>query len=174
MKWNKDLLGIVPACILWAISLSTFVIGLSFDSGSTTAVWMGIGLALSTTVLQILGNGKSAKEQGPLMFAVWIASYILGISSSAYALTMFLGIPNQILDWIISISIGVIVEIVPEPAFVRFYGAFKSLHLFKNFTPRKASTAVQGQYESRRTIRQTQGRSPVSYYDASKKSKWDE
>jgi hypothetical protein len=75
---------------------------------------VALALALCNTVIQLIGNGKTFTEDDWVFGGIWLASYVLGISTNAYALLQILGINNMYLEWMVSLSLGTIIEIAPE------------------------------------------------------------
>jgi hypothetical protein len=122
-KDNKAFGSLFPALFFWLASVIFFLIGMTTDNqmnlwGINWAMPISIGLALSNTVIQIIGN--DADDLDPVTYMIWIASYALGIGTNVVGLMKMLSFSNIYLEWIICVSLGVIIEVSPEKLLVRF------------------------------------------------------
>jgi len=128
VKWwntNKMVLSPVAALIMWAVSVLCFVFGLSFKNpvgyvlgGLDVSVWVAFALSLANTIIQLIGNGKKMNEMDDVFKAGWIASYALGIASNVNALLNILGMGNVFLEWVVALSLGTMIEVMPEKLIV--------------------------------------------------------
>jgi hypothetical protein len=133
--WNIKKMNIAPilALGLWIISALCFVFGLNFKNPMGISLWgvdLGIivasMLSIIMTGVQLMGNGKSLKElqrDDPIFFIGWVATYFLGIASNVNTLLMILGVSNIYLEGIIAVSLGAIIEIMPEKIIIRWLKA---------------------------------------------------
>ena len=125
--WNENKLYMAPVAsgILWITSVMCFVFGLSFKNpvGYTlgmwdVSVWVAFALSLANTIIQLIGNGQKFEEMDVVFKAGWVASYILGISSNVNALLQILGMNNVGLEWGVALSLGTMIEVLPEKLIV--------------------------------------------------------
>lgn len=132
--WNKYKMWLAPfvAIFLWLISVICFVYGLSFKNPilimtKDVSLFIAFGLSLSNTAIQVLGNGMKLESDNTdgVFFWIWIASYALGISSNTNTLLQVLGIESKVLEWIIAIALGAIIEIAPEKMIIMWLRSFK-------------------------------------------------
>lgn len=119
-------IAFIPATIFWAASMVFFILGLAFGTiGQATThsimFWVSVGLAISNTIIQIMGNDAEPGELGLVLFWGWIASYGLGIGSNVNSLIQILNIQNRYLEWLIAISLGTMIEVMPERLWVLFW-----------------------------------------------------
>jgi hypothetical protein len=128
VKWwnsNKMVLSPVAALIMWTVSVLCFVFGLSFKNpvgyvlgGMDVSMWVAFSLSLANTIIQLIGNGKKMSEMDEVFKAGWIASYALGIASNVNALLNILGMGNVFLEWVVALSLGTMIEVMPEKLIV--------------------------------------------------------
>ncbi len=126
-KNNKSMLSLVPAIIFWVSSMLFFIVGMSFENpmivfGRDVSIAIAIALSLSNTIIQVIGNDE---ELDGVMKAVWLSSYALGIGTNVYGLMIILNMSNQVLEAIVSISLGVMIEVSPERLVVQFLKTWK-------------------------------------------------
>ena len=135
--WNKNKLklSLVPALIFWVVSMLCFVFGLSFKNpigysiwGWDVSMWIAVALSIGNTVIQIIGNDQEREKMGMAMYVGWISSYALGIGSNVNTLLGILQIDNVLLEWTIAVSLGSMIEVLPERLLVTF---LKSLNAKK-------------------------------------------
>lgn len=125
-------MAIIPALIMWAVSMIFFVIGLSVGDTSGWIGYIAAALAVANTIIQIIGNDGDTDSLGPILTIVWIMSYALGIGSNVTALAyVIINIQNPWLEWLVCISLGTIIEIAPEKLFVLFWRSLPA-DLFQN------------------------------------------
>jgi hypothetical protein len=129
-------IAIVPAVIFWFASIVFFITGLSFGDKSGVMFWIALLLGLSNTVIQIIGNDSNAEDIGMVLFIGWIASYALGIGSNVNSLMMTIQIDNRILEWTVCLSLGAMVEVLPERLFVLFWRSVAPNFSFSAYRPR--------------------------------------
>ena len=128
IKWwneNKMWLAPVAAGIMWAVSVLCFVFGLSFKNpmgvvvGSTDiSIWIAFALSVANTIIQLIGNGQDFEKMDGVFRIGWYSSYVLGIASNVNALLGILGINNIMLEWAVALSLGSMIEIMPEKLIV--------------------------------------------------------
>lgn len=128
IKWwneNKMWLAPVAALIMWAVSVLCFVFGLSFKNpmgvvvGSTDiSIWIAFALSVANTIIQLIGNGQDFEKMDGVFRIGWYSSYVLGIASNVNALLGILGINNVMLEWAVALSLGSMIEIMPEKLIV--------------------------------------------------------
>jgi hypothetical protein len=123
---NKLKLSLLPAVIFWVVSALCFVFGLSFKNpigfsmgGLDVSMWIAIGLSIGNTIIQIIGNDQGEKLNGIMLWG-WLASYALGIGSNINTLLGVLRIDNIFLEWVVGLSLGSMIEIMPERLVVTF------------------------------------------------------
>lgn len=134
MNWwneNKLKLSLVPAATFWVVSMLCFVVGLSFKNPIgfmiwkwDVSVWIAFALSIANTIIQVIGNGQGRAKMGNVMFTGWISSYILGISSNVNTLLGILHIDNDALEWAVAVSLGWMIEVMPERLLVTFIESF--------------------------------------------------
>lgn len=132
-KWwhdNKPKFALLPALLFWLVSGLFFIIGLSFENpmvlyGVDFSTPIAIALALSITIIQVIGNDQD-ENTGFIMKIGWYASYVLGIGTNVNGLLMVFNIPNEILEWSIALSLGTMIEVLPERLLVTFLKSTKS------------------------------------------------
>lgn len=118
---NKMYLAPVASLILWITSVLCFVFGLSFKNpvGYTIgtldiSVWVAFALSIANTIIQLIGNNQDFEKMDGVFKAGWVASYVLGISSNVNALLQILGMGNVLLEWGVAVSLGTMIEVMPE------------------------------------------------------------
>jgi hypothetical protein len=121
--WNENKMGLAPiaSLILWAVSVLCFVFGLSFKNpigyslgGWDVSIIVAFALSLAITIIQLIGNGKNPKDMDTVFLMGWVASYALGIASNVNALLHILDMGNVGLEWVVSMSLGTMIEVMPE------------------------------------------------------------
>lgn len=121
--WNKYKMWLAPfaSLFLWGISVIAFVWGLSFKNplvvyGFDATMYIAFGLSVCNTIIQLIGNGMKidGNQTDNVFFWIWVASYALGISSNTNTLLQILSIESKVLEWIIALALGAIIEIAPE------------------------------------------------------------
>ena len=122
-KAFKPYLGLFVALIFWSASFIFFIVGMSFDTelvvfGKNIITAVSVALALAITIIQVAGNGD--KDIEGLDLVVWLASYALGIGTNVYGLSVVLNMNNPNLEWLVAISLGIIIEVSPERQLVKF------------------------------------------------------
>lgn len=124
---NKLKLALIPALAFWITSMLCFVFGLSFQNPVGVllgkwdiSIWIAIMLSLGNTIIQIIGNDQEAEKLGPVLTIGWYASYALGVGSNVNALLSILHINSVGLEWVICISLGSMIEVMPEKLLVMF------------------------------------------------------
>lgn len=129
VRWwakNKMKLSLAPAVIFWLASMLFFITGLQFKgnlnfAGIGLQMPIAIGLSLGITIIQIIGNEIEGTTDMNLPLKLgWFASYALGIGTNIQGLMTILELGNSILEWTVAISLGVMIEILPEYLFVKF------------------------------------------------------
>ena len=133
--WNDNKMWLAPfaALIMWTVSMFCFIFGLSFKNPTgvvigklDAAMWVAIFLSVANTIIQLIGNGKKVEEMDFVFKVGWYSSYALGISSNVNFLLGILGMNNPFLEWIVSISLGAMVEIMPEKLVVMWLKSLNS------------------------------------------------
>lgn len=131
-EWKKikKLLSLVPMIVFWLASMVFFVVGMSFDNPMIifrrdVSMAIAVGLALSITAIQVIGNDNDDMDSTTRV--IWIASYVLGIGTNIYGLSIVLSISNPLLEWVVCTSLGVMIEVSPEKFFVQFLRGLKSV-----------------------------------------------
>lgn len=141
--WNDNKMWLAPfaALIMWTVSMFCFIFGLSFKNPTgvvigklDAAMWVAIFLSVANTIIQLIGNGKKVEEMDFVFKVGWYSSYALGISSNVNFLLGILGMNNPFLEWVVSISLGAMVEIMPEKLVIMW---LKSLNSKPNDQPQK-------------------------------------
>jgi len=122
-KKNKVWLSILPAIAFWLISAIFFINGLSFKNpmiifGFDASTAIAIALSLSNTIIQIIGNEQEKDDIGIVLWAGWMASYVLGIGTNIYGILSVLSIDFTILEWMVAIGLGTMIEVMPEKMIV--------------------------------------------------------
>lgn len=128
LKWwntNKMWLAPVAALIMWAVSVLCFVFGLSFKNPMgvmlgkfDVSILIAFSLSIANTIIQLIGNGKDPKDMDSVFQVGWVASYVLGIASNVNALLGILGMGNLLLEWLVALSLGTMIEVMPEKLIV--------------------------------------------------------
>lgn len=125
--WNENKMATAPlaSAVLWAISVVCFVFGLKFDSpmiafGYNIGTIIAFALAMCNTIIQLIGNGMEFRRDDGVFRAIWIASYVLGISSNTNTLMQLVGMSSWWLEWAVSLSLGTIIEIAPEKLIILY------------------------------------------------------
>lgn len=128
IKWwneNKMWLAPVAALIMWAVSVLCFVFGLSFKNpmgvmvgNVDISIVIAFALSISNTIIQLIGNGQDFEKMDGVFRIGWYSSYVLGIASNVNALLGILGINNIMLEWAVALSLGSMIEIMPEKLIV--------------------------------------------------------
>ena len=137
-KHNKPMLSLLPAIVFWLVSMIFFVVGLNFKNpivifNTDVSFWIAISLSLSNTIIQIIGNEQEQEGLGLALWIGWIGSYALGIGTNVVGLLSILSINSVVLEWVIAIGLGSMIEVLPERLVVQFLKTFKS----KNYKPNK-------------------------------------
>lgn len=119
--WNEYKMWLAPlaAIFLWIISVICFVFGLSFKNpvmvmSIDATLYISFGLAMCNTIIQLIGNDMDFGDNDKTFWWIWIASYVLGISSNTNTLLQILGLNNIWLEVLIATSLGAMIEIAPE------------------------------------------------------------
>lgn len=138
----KEWVGLPAAGIFWVASIICFVYGLAFQNqsgialfGVDLAILFSFGLAIANTSVQIIGNDDTKDELGLVLFACWIASYMLGIGSNVNYLYSIIIISNWFLKLLICVGLGTMIEAVPERLVVRFIRAYYGKEEKKKYVP---------------------------------------
>lgn len=128
VKWwneNKMWLAPVAAGIMWAVSVLCFVFGLSFKNpmgvmvaNTDVSIFIAFALSIANTIIQLIGNGQDFEKMDGVFRVGWYSSYVLGIASNVNALLGILGISNVFLEWAVALSLGSMIEIMPEKLIV--------------------------------------------------------
>lgn len=128
LKWwneNKMWLAPVAALIMWTVSVLCFVFGLSFKNPMgimvgkvDISVAIAFALSIANTIIQLIGNGQDFEKMDGVFKVGWYSSYVLGIASNVNALIGILGINNPLLEWSVALSLGSMIEIMPEKLIV--------------------------------------------------------
>lgn len=128
LKWwntNKMWLAPVAALIMWTVSVLCFVFGLSFKNPMgvmlgkfDVSILIAFSLSIANTIIQLIGNGKDPKDMDSVFQVGWVASYVLGIASNVNALLGILGMGNLLLEWLVALSLGTMIEVMPEKLIV--------------------------------------------------------
>ena len=128
VKWwneNKMILAPVASAIMWLVSVLCFVFGLSFKNpmgvmvgNVDVSIFIAFALSIANTIIQLIGNGQDFEKMDGVFKAGWYASYVLGIASNVNALIGILGIGNVMLEWAVAVSLGSMIEIMPEKLIV--------------------------------------------------------
>lgn len=125
--WNENKMWLAPiaALIMWAVSVLCFVFGLSFKNpmgvlvGNTDiSILIAFALSVANTIIQLIGNGQDFEKMDGVFRIGWYSSYVLGIASNVNALIGILGINNAVLEWAVALSLGSMIEIMPEKLIV--------------------------------------------------------
>jgi hypothetical protein len=116
---NKLKIAIIPAVIFWAVSMVFFIMGLVFDNRTPLMFCVAVALAIANTVIQVIGNDLEDEMTGVMRIG-WYMSYVLGIGSNVYSLTQVLQIQQVVIEYAVCISLGSMIEILPEKLFVMF------------------------------------------------------
>lgn len=125
--WNENKMWLAPfaALIMWTVSMFCFIFGLSFKNptgfvigGLDASMWVAIFLSVANTIIQLIGNGKKQDDMDFIFKVGWYSSYALGIASNVNFLLGILGMNNPFLEWVVSIALGSMVEILPEKLIV--------------------------------------------------------
>jgi len=129
-KENKASLSLFPALFFWVVSVIFFIVGLKFENpiflfGKDLSMVIAIGLSISNTFIQILGNDQEGDEMGLAMWLGWVGSYMLGIGTNVAGLYSVFAIQPTWLRWTISIGLGTMIEVLPERLFVKFLQSIK-------------------------------------------------
>jgi hypothetical protein len=131
--WNKNKMSLAPvaAILLWSVSVICFVFGLSFNQpfmiyGFDSSWLIALALSLCNTVIQLVGNDMEFTDKDWVFLWIWRASYVLGVSSNVNSLIQILGIPNVIIEWLVAISLGTIIEVAPERLIIMWLRGYKS------------------------------------------------
>lgn len=172
--WNKNKLklSLAPALIFWVVSMLCFVFGLSFKNpigysllGWDVSMWVAVGLSIGNTVIQIIGNDQEREKMGSVMYVGWMASYILGIGSNVNTLLGILNIDNVYLEWTIALSLGSMIEVMPERLLVTF---------LKSLTDRSSKFKNQNNpgHINSPSMREFLGRNNPNKHDVSQKSNY--
>lgn len=124
-KRNKPALSLLPAIIFWAVSVIFFMVGLNFKNpiivgGIEVSKYIAIALSISNTIIQIIGNEQEQEGLGMALWIGWIGSYALGIGTNVVGLLSILAINNVILEWVIAVGLGTMIEVLPEKLVVQF------------------------------------------------------
>lgn len=117
MKFRHTI-AVIPALIFWVVSVQFFIMGLSLHDQTGYMKMIAIALAVANTIIQLIGWDSDPNELGPLLFWLWIASYVLGIGTNIVSLVGILQIQNVFLKWIISGALAFMIEVSPERLFV--------------------------------------------------------
>lgn len=129
-KDNKPLLSLIPALVFWVVSMIFFVVGLSFKNpivmfGKDLSLAIAVSLSISNTIIQIIGNEQEQEGLGLALWVGWVGSYALGIGTNVVGLLSILSIENVILEWVIAVGLGTMIEVLPERLLVQFLKTFK-------------------------------------------------
>lgn len=144
---DRTFLLLIPAVVFSAISMLSFVMGLAFGQegqDGDVATWVGIALAVSMFILQVVGNSTDKGSMGPFLYISWIASYVIGATTSAFMIEQWVGIPNIYVSWTVSICLGIMVEILPERLFVHVYRSYNKGHK-SQFSERRETSKPPGE-----------------------------
>lgn len=149
---SKPWARLVAALIYWAASMIFFVVGFSFSNpivifGYDISVPLAVALSITNTIIQISGNDDDRMDAIDRM--VWIASYVLGISTNYIGLTMLLNMSDPNLENIIAFCLGVMIEVLPERMLIKF---------LKELKPKQKNSVVKG---NKKHIKYTPKASPV-------------
>ena len=145
MKIGRFTLLIIPAVIFWVVSMRFFIMGMTIDDTTGQMMAIAIGLTIANTIIQVVGNGFSKDELGPILYYGWLMSYVLGVSSNFYALTLILNIPIPYVEYAIAGSLGSMIEFMPEKMFVMFWNSTFPRGFTFNFLRRnKANKGYKG------------------------------
>lgn len=147
IKWwneNKMVLAPVAAGIMWVVSALCFVFGLSFKNpmgvmvGSyDISILIAFALSVANTIIQLIGNGQDISKMDGVFKIGWYSSYVLGIASNVNALIGILGINNPFLEWAVALSLGSMIEIMPEKLIVVWLKAIPNKAQPINNPPKK-------------------------------------
>ena len=140
-KRNKPAMSLIPALVFWVVSMIFFVVGLSFKNpiilfGTDLSLGIAVSLSISNTVIQIIGNEQEQEGLGLALWIGWLGSYALGIGTNIVGLLSILSIENSMLEWIIAIGLGSMIEVLPERLLVQFLKTFKS-YKKQNYTQKE-------------------------------------
>lgn len=129
-KENKIKFSLLPAVVFWLASMIFFVAGMKFANpivvlGLDFSLFLAVSLALANTFIQVIGNEQSADELGLPLYLGWLASYVLGIGTNVYGLLSVLSMNNVYLEWIVALSLGTMIEVLPEKFLVQFLKGFR-------------------------------------------------
>lgn len=124
-EWKKfkPMLGLLVALIFWSASVIFFIIGMSFDTeliffGVNIITYVAIALAAANTIIQVGGNDDESMDT--LERVIWLSSYALGIGTNIYGLLIVFNMKNQLLEAIVAVALGIIIEVSPEKQLVKF------------------------------------------------------
>lgn len=128
-KENKPKFALIPAIVFWVTSMIFFVAGLKFENplilfGNNMTMAIAVALSVSNTVIQIIGNEQEAEGMGLVLYVGWLASYALGISTNVNGLLTVFNVSNVYLEWTIALSLGSMIEVLPEKFLVQFLQNF--------------------------------------------------
>lgn len=129
-KDNKPCLSLIPAIVFWVVSMIFFIIGLNFKNpimlfGIDFSLMIAVALSLANTVIQIIGNDQEKEGLGLALWIGWIGSYMLGIGTNVVGLLSILAIDHVLLEWVIAIGLGTMIEVLPERLVVQFLKTMK-------------------------------------------------
>lgn len=144
-KWQefKPKMALVPALIFWVASIAFFVAGLKFEKplillGKDITTALAFSLALAITAIQVLGNDDD--NMSLPMLAGWYASYALGIGTNVNGLMGVFNIQTQWLAWVIALSLGTMIEVLPEKFLIQFLRSLKPKQKYQPQPVRKQQT----------------------------------
>lgn len=140
-KNNKMFLSLIPALIFWGVSMVFFVVGLKFGQsliifGFDVAQIISISLAISITVVQIIGNDTGWSEADLPLRIGWLGSYMLGIGTNVVGILSILSIESKNMEFVIALGLGTMIEVMPERLLVKF---FQGLNEIKKTTKTSAN-----------------------------------
>lgn len=128
---NKNYLSLIPAIVFLAVSMVFFIVGLRFENpvmlfGYDMSTLIAVSLSVSNTIIQIIGNEREKEGMGLALHAGWLGSYLLGIGTNIYGILQIITMQNSYLELIVAVSLGSMIEVLPEKLFVQFLEGFSS------------------------------------------------
>lgn len=131
------------AVFWWVVSINFSANGFSFSLPQY--IWVGYGLGLSGTVLELMFNEKSTGNSLVLR-ALGILAYIFGVSTNLLGVWLAQGQPNYLFNpmpGIVNMSLSLIIEVGPEPMLLWALGIENRDFIRSLFKTRVVSTTIK-------------------------------